>query len=163
MSFLPSPFYIKTPCHKSGSWTSRRNTTKTKTKNSQDLDNLLREYSQERKTPNEIITHLLFFRAGFSASCISSSQMLWGDVFSFEAVNINKEGQQGKLRFSCVFFTLSLSFISTKQLENWQKLRFTVWMAQMTSGDGKWLRFRFSLSDQRVNISGYANTKVSLK
>lgn len=78
-------------------------------------------------------------------------------------MNINKEGHQGNLKVSWAFSALSVAFITTEQWEIWQKLRFTAWMAQMTFGDGKCLRFSFSVSDQRINISGYAKFEVSLK
>lgn len=141
------------------------------TTNSHHLGNLMGTIQslpqQVRRTPDKIIKRLLFCRPGFSSSSIFSFRLLWRLcpllLRSSETMNINKEGHQGNVRVSWALSTLSVAFITTKQLEIWQKLRFTVWMARMTSGDGKCLTFSFSVSDQRINISGYAKSEVSLK
>lgn len=82
-----------------------------------------------------------------SPSCISSFRLLWRlcplILYNSETMNINKEGCQGNLRISWAFSTLFAAFITTKQPEIWQKPRFTACVAEMTSGDGKYLRSSF--------------------
>lgn len=166
-SLLPSSFYFNTS-HNSRNGTFRRKIITNKEQRSRQYfgNSSVRHLLQQvRRTPNKMITRLLFCWAGFSSSC--SLRLLWRlwplILCSSETMNINKDGHQGNLRISWAFSTLSVAFITSKQLEIWQNLRFTVWMAEMTPGDGKYLRFSFPVSDQRINISGYAKSEVSLK